>query len=209
MKQKKKKVLFEHSHIKSQKLPQPTKKMECPVTFQTKKIISFPEFSIKKDTKWNRTESSKKLKEYLNGLINLQFKADSGDNEFSTKSAILKYLIKLPKQEHQYHHTGVAAGIIEPLDERVNTYLKSLVRSGCHRIKELQNRAKEFVVNTIFSGEKNSAMFRNRFCSSRTRLKNIITIVKLETRFSKIDQENIQHLKKRWKQLGDISFSPS
>ena len=55
MKQKKKKVLFEHSHIKSRKLPQPTKKMECPVTFQTKKIISFPKFSIKKDTKWNRT----------------------------------------------------------------------------------------------------------------------------------------------------------
>ena len=81
MKQKKK-VLFEHSHIKSLKLPQPTKKMECLVTFQTKKIISFPEFSIKTNTKWNKTESSKKLKEYLNGLINLQFKTESGDNEF-------------------------------------------------------------------------------------------------------------------------------
>ena len=56
--------------------------MECLVTFQTKKIISFPEFSIKTNTKWNKTESSKKLKEYLNELINLQFKTDSGDNEF-------------------------------------------------------------------------------------------------------------------------------
>ena len=108
MKQKKKKkVLFEHSHIKSRKLPQPNKKMECPVTFQTKKIISFPEFSINKDTKWNRTESSQKLKEYLNELINLQFRADSGDNKFSNKSATLKYLVKLLKQEHQYHHMGV------------------------------------------------------------------------------------------------------
>ena len=60
-KDKKKKVLFEHSLIKSRKLPQPTKKMECPVTFQTKKMISSPEFSIKKDTKWSRTESSKKI----------------------------------------------------------------------------------------------------------------------------------------------------
>ena len=92
---------------------------------------------------------------------------------------------------------GVAAGFVEPLDERVNTYLKSLVRSGGCRIKELQNRAKEFVVNTIFSGEKNSAMFQNCFCPGRRKLKNIITVVKLETRFSKIDQENIQHLKKR------------
>ena len=87
----------------------------------------------------------------------------------------------------------VAAGFIEPLDECVNTYLKCLVRSGCRGIKELQNRAKEFVVNMIFSGEKNTAMFRNRFCPSRRKLKNIITIVKLETRFSEIDQGNIQH----------------
>ena len=52
-------------------------------------MISFHEFSIKKDTKWNWTESLKKnkLKEYLNGLNNLQFKDDSGDNDFSTKSA--------------------------------------------------------------------------------------------------------------------------
>ena len=45
---KKKKLLFEHSLIRSRKLPQPTKKMECPVTFETKKIISFPELSVKK-----------------------------------------------------------------------------------------------------------------------------------------------------------------
>ena len=200
---KTRKVLFEHSHRTFS-----TKKMECPVTFQTKKILSFPEFSINKNTKWNRTKTSKKLKEFLNGLNNLQPKADSGDKEFPTESATLKYLIKLPKQEHQYHRMGVAAGFIEPLDERVNNYLKGLVRSGCRRIKELQNRAKEFVVNTIFSGEKNSAMFRNRFCPSRRKLENIITIVKLETRFSNIDQEYVQHFNSRWKQLGDTYFSP-
>ena len=38
----------ESSHIKSRNLPQATKKMECPVIFQTKKIISFPESLIKK-----------------------------------------------------------------------------------------------------------------------------------------------------------------
>ena len=72
----------------------------------------------------------------MNGFKNLQLKADSGDKEFSTKSATLKYLIKFPKQEHQYHHVRVAAGFIEPLDERVNTFLKSLVWSGCRRIKK-------------------------------------------------------------------------
>ena len=47
---------------------------------------------------------------------------------------------------------GVAARFIEPIDKGVNTHLKSLVRFGCRRLKELQNRAKEFVVNAIFSG---------------------------------------------------------
>ena len=144
----------------------------------------------------------------MNGLNNLQFKTDSGDNEFSTKTATLKYLIKLPKQEYQYHHMGLVAGFIEPLDERANTYLKSLVRPGCRRTKELQNRAKEFVVNTIFSGEKNPAVFRNRFCPSRRKLKNIFTIIKLETPFSKIDQKYLQHLNKSLKQLGNVYFSP-
>ena len=73
----------------------------------------------------------------MNGLINLQFKADSGDNEFSTKSATLKCLIKLPKQGHQYHHIEVTAGYIEPIDERVNTCVKSLVRCGCRCMKKL------------------------------------------------------------------------
>ena len=50
MKQEKQ-VLFEHTHFKLRKLPQPAKKMVYPVTFLTKKIISFPEYSIKKDTK--------------------------------------------------------------------------------------------------------------------------------------------------------------
>ena len=36
---KQKLFCFEQSHIKSQKLPQPKKKMECPVTVQTKKIL--------------------------------------------------------------------------------------------------------------------------------------------------------------------------
>ena len=52
MQNKSNSMMFEHSHIKFQKLPQPAKtKMECPVTFTKKKILRFPDFYIKKDTK--------------------------------------------------------------------------------------------------------------------------------------------------------------
>ena len=155
---KTRKILFEHSHRTFS-----TKKVECPVTFQTKKILSFPEFSINKNTKWNRTKTSKKLKEFLNGLNNLQPKADSGDKEFPTESATLKYLIKLPKQEHQYHRMGVAAGFIEPLDERVNNYLKGLVRSGCRRIRNYRIERKNLSSIRYFLERKTQQCFEIAF----------------------------------------------
>ena len=37
-------------HIKTRKLSQPTKKLDCPVRFQVKKIYRFPKFAIMKDT---------------------------------------------------------------------------------------------------------------------------------------------------------------
>ena len=44
---------------------QNTKKLDCPVTFQVKKLYRFPEFQIKKDTNWQRSSMSKKIKENL------------------------------------------------------------------------------------------------------------------------------------------------
>ena len=33
------------------------------------------------------------------------------------------------------HHMGQAAGLVEPLDERVALYLKEVIRNGCRRVK--------------------------------------------------------------------------
>ena len=40
---------------------------------------------------------------------------------------------------------GQAAGLVEPLDEKVALYLKKIIRNGCRRVKELQSGASEFV----------------------------------------------------------------
>ena len=55
-------------HIKTRKLSQPTKKLDCPVRFQVKKIYRFPKFAIIKDTKHLRDINSKALKEVLGKL---------------------------------------------------------------------------------------------------------------------------------------------
>ena len=50
---------------------------------------------------------------------------------------------------HRYHNVGEAAWLIEPLDDRVSAYIRKSVK-GCRRPKELQSRAKEFVVIKYF-----------------------------------------------------------
>ena len=40
---------------------------------------------------------------------------------------------------------GQAAGLVEPLDEKVALYLKKIIRNGCRSVKELQSGASEFV----------------------------------------------------------------
>ena len=51
---------FDHCVLKSRKLAQHTKKVDCPVVLSVKKIFTFPLFKIEKDTKRRRTEAAKK-----------------------------------------------------------------------------------------------------------------------------------------------------
>ena len=85
--------------------------------------------------------------------------------------------------------------------------LKNL-HSGTRSIRELQRRAKDFVEEHLFDGEKHPDMFRRRFRPSRRKTKNLITSVKLEKQHSKIDQANVEVLKKQWGKWADIHFSP-
>ena len=50
----------------------------------------------------------------------------------------LEYICKFPDPNgHENYHVGEAATISETLDERVTEFLKTHIRIGCKRIKEL------------------------------------------------------------------------
>ena len=49
---------------------------------------------------------------------------------------------------------------------------------------------------------------RNKFIPSRKKIRNLILSVRNETRYSKIDQDNIEHLKEQWMKNGDVLFQP-
>ena len=84
------------------------------------------------------------------------------------------------------HHMDQAAGLVEPLDERVALYLKEIIRNGCRRVKELQSRASEFVREKIFHGERPPESLRRRFNANRKKVRSLMTRVKLETCHSKL-----------------------
>ena len=76
-------------HIKSRKLAQPTKKLDCPVRFSVKKLYRFPEYKIFKDTSWQRSNTSKKIKNILT-----QLRLDSSSEVIP---GYLEYVTKFPK----------------------------------------------------------------------------------------------------------------
>ena len=51
------------------------------------------------------------------------------------KQCKFEYIVTFPKTKHLYHHTEIAAGVMESLDPRVSDFIKKLIRSGCRRIK--------------------------------------------------------------------------
>ena len=104
------------------------------------------------------------------------------------------------------HHMGQAAGLIEPLDERVTLYLKEIIRNGCRRVKELQSRASEFVREKIFHGERPPESLRRRFNPNRKKVRNLITRVKLGMRHSKIDQENVAKQTEEWARCFSLRY---
>ena len=177
-------LVMDHTFKKIRRLAQDTKKKDCPVIFNVKKIYSFPNFSIEKNTKYIRDKAAKQLKDQLfNNSSNLEYR--------------LQYLIRLPMGGHENHNTGLAAGLIEPLDQRISDFLKKLIREGCRRVKEIELRALDFVKDNLFPGSPNPPIFRNRFYPERRKIRNLITYVKMEMRFSKIDQENVKQLLSR------------
>ena len=97
---------------------------------------------------------------------------------------------------------------IQPVDPRVTEFIRKQIREGCRVPKDIQSRTEHFVRETIFGGQKTKESKRQIFVPSRKKIRNLILSVRNETRYLKIDQENISYLKMQWKNYGDILFQP-
>ena len=93
--------LSDHQWIisKTRKLTQPTKKLDCPVTFHVKKLFRFPEFKVDTDTKWNRSVASNKLRNSLE-QIQTSVSTEQNNQEITIKLKLghLEYVTRVPSK---------------------------------------------------------------------------------------------------------------
>ena len=92
-----------------------------------------------------------KLKKEITALSSAKNDLKTGTKSEENKNSIqplgrLEYIYKFPDPNgHENHHLDEAVTISEPLDERIVQFLKTQIRSGCKRIKELQMKTSIFV----------------------------------------------------------------
>ena len=122
-------------------------------------------------------------------------------------------LVFLKQKGHKFHYPGEAASIIQPIDERVADYIRLHIRERCKTPKRYSMQSCVFhLKENIFGGLRvpppPPPPQRNKFIPSRKNIRNLILSIRNETRYSKIDQDNIEHLKEQWMKNGDVFFEP-
>ena len=68
--------------------------------------------------------------------------------------------------------------------------------------------AADFVTDVLFSGASEPDWYRGRFFPERRKIRNLTNYIKIENRFSKIDQKNVENFVSACQQL-KIRFTPS
>ena len=140
--------------------------MICPAQFTVKKLLYFPEIEISSsDTQYKREEVAKTLRQKLMKLKKMPPKEimdveteDNVDFIISKKKkkeeilVVLKFVTNFPPlSNHQFHHEGQVASLIEPLDEKLRDHVKKIVRGGVRWKAEILSRTAEYVNNRIIS----------------------------------------------------------
>ena len=187
----------DHVFTKSRKHTQPTKKLDYPVRFCVKRIYRFTSQKVGIVAKNNREKINQNLR---NDLKILKKKKKNFENLGS-----LQYLVLFPNEnQHRFHYQGQATTVIQPVDSRVNDFICKQIREGCRVSNDIQSGTEYFVKETIFNGQKTKESRKRTFVPSRKKIRSLVLSVRNETRYSKIDQENITHLKVKWMDYGNV-----
>nr|XP_047141535.1 uncharacterized protein LOC105847166 isoform X2 [Hydra vulgaris] len=163
---------------------QDTKKFNCSCQIKIKEFYKFPSFKITEDTKWRRVQASKCIKDALSR------------NEIVGKRMFSIYFPS--KSSHTGHFTGDAAGISQPIDQR----LKDEIFASAGLIKnvdEMRRRLEIIVTKEIFQNNVCPIRSNKRFFPSNKIIRNYMLDAIQKKRHSNIDQECLMKKIDQWK----------
>ena len=73
----------------------------------------------------------------------------------------LQYFVVFPNEKGpNFHCTGEAASIIQPIDERVSDYIRLQIRKECKTQKDIQCKVAYFVMENIFGGIRQHVLLK-------------------------------------------------
>ena len=169
--------------------------------FCVKKIYRFTSYKVGIDTKNNREKINRNLRNYLETL--------NKNKKNCENLGSLQYLVIFPNEnQHRFHYQGEAATVIQPVDSRVNDFIRKQIREGCRVPKDIQSRTEYFVKETIFNGQKTKESKRCTFVPSRKKLEISFFQSGARKGIQKLIRKNITLLKDKWMDYGDVLFEP-
>nr|XP_047146148.1 calcium-responsive transcription factor-like [Hydra vulgaris] len=133
----------DHSCRKHKNIVQVTKKFDCPAKVHIKEILEFPEFKVYRDSEWLRKDTSKKLRLALTGNKNMIVSR--------------KYVLIIPDiTVHRNHLIGNAAGLIQPISDKLVIKIGELVKVGVNSVTEMRRHLENFVHINFSNSNSNS-----------------------------------------------------
>ena len=128
--------------------------------FYVKTIYRFTSCKVGIDTKNNREKINRNVRNYLETLN----KNKKNCGNFGS----LQYLVIFPNEnQNRFHYQEEPSTVIQPVDSRVNDFIRKQIREGYRVPKDIQSRTEYFVKETIFYEQKTKESKRRTFVSLR------------------------------------------
>lgn len=105
-----------------------------------------------------------------------------------------------------FYASQQAAGICQPLDDRLIKWIHELVAEGVKEIAEMRRHLKIFVKEVLFKGEQPPQNTNRRYYPKMSDLRSHMYKATVKYRMSKIDQVNVQVQVDEWKKASEDSF---
>ena len=90
------------------------------------------------------------------------------------------------------------AEIQQQLDPRIVNFIRQQVAEGVRNVKEVRRHIKSYVCKDLFKDQTPPSQNNRRFFPTKRNIRNHIYLATIRLRFSKIDQDNLEHKIKEW-----------